>query len=400
MRRASISGHVRFRVATEKEYSIATRSAMGRLESRRRGSLGRPTRDVIDTSLEEAHRSVVTSAGLDRLLAFLVVALAATGLVSLRMGAAGDVWLFAAHGVLGGALAIAVGWKIGRSMPKAVRARRWARAALGLLVSVATLAALVGGFAWVAGGRMLSLGSWTILTIHAWIGLALVPLVLVHLLPGRWRLLVPRPGMRNGAETGRRDIPGGRISRRQLVIGGVFGVGSLLLFGAAQVADRLAGGVRRFTGSRWLAPGVPPPTTFYGEAAPVLDPATWRLRVRGNVKRELSLSLDDLKALGEVDQVTVLDCTSGWAMAATWRGVPLRAVLEAAGGARVRRSILVRSTTGWATSLGRTDVERAMLATGVARGRLPIGNGAPCRLVVPDRRGLDWVKWVAEIEVV
>jgi DMSO/TMAO reductase YedYZ molybdopterin-dependent catalytic subunit len=30
---------------------------------------------------------------------------------------------------------------------------------------------------------------------------------------------------------------------------------------------------------------------------------------------------------------------------------------------------------------------------------LPAGNGAPLRLVAPDRRGLDWVKWVDRIEV-
>ena len=87
-------------------------------------------------------------------------------------------------------------------------------------------------------------------------------------------------------------------------------------------------------------------------------------------------------------------------MATSWSGVPLRAVLDAAGVASDTRSVLVRSTTGWATSLGRDDVDRALLATGVAGGPLPIGSGAPCRLVVPDRRGLDWVKWVAEVEVV
>jgi DMSO/TMAO reductase YedYZ molybdopterin-dependent catalytic subunit len=62
--------------------------------------------------------------------------------------------------------------------------------------------------------------------------------------------------------------------------------------------------------------------------------------------------------------------------------------------------VVVRSVTGWATALGRSDLDRALLATGVAGGLLPIANGAPCRLVVPDRRGLDWVKWVAEIEIV
>lgn len=342
----------------------------------------------------------MTSAALDRLLAVLVVALAATGIISLRMGAPGDGWLFAVHGVLGGALAIAVGWKIGHSMPKAVRARRWGRVALGLVVSIATAGALVGGFAWVAGGRLLSLGSWTVLTIHAWIGLALVPLVLVHLLPRRWRLLVPRGSSRLDANTGERVGPGQRVSRRQLVVGGLLGVASVAVFGVAQLADRLTGGTRRFTGSRWLPAGIPPPTTFYGEAAPGIDPATWRLRVRGNVMQEIHLTVDEMKALGEVDQTAILDCTSGWAMAATWHGVPLRAVLDAAGGATNVRSVMVRSTTGFATSLGRADVGRALLATGVAGGPLPTGNGAPCRLVIPDRRGLDWVKWVAEVEIV
>jgi len=355
---------------------------------------------VIDTSREEAHRSAVTSAVLDRLLAVLVVALAATGLVSLRMGAIGDAWLFAVHGVLGGSLAIAVGWKIGRSMPRAVRARRWGRVALGSVVSLATIAALVGGFAWVVGGRLLSLGSWTILTVHAWIGMALVPLILVHLMPRRWRLLVPGAGSHRTADTPGSAGTARPVSRRQLMLVGVLGLGSVAVFGAAQLTDRLTGGVRRFTGSRWLSAGVPPPTTFYGEGPPDIDQLAWRLSVHGNVAREINLSIAEMNALGEVDRTEVLDCTSGWAMATTWRGVPLRAVLDMAGVVDDARFILVRSTTGWATSLARTDVDRVLLATGVAGGPLPIDNGAPCRLVVADRRGLDWVKWVEEIEVV
>jgi len=35
----------------------------------------------------------------------------------------------------------------------------------------------------------------------------------------------------------------------------------------------------------------------------------------------------------------------------------------------------------------------------VAGEPLPAANGAPCRLVVPTRRGLDWIKWVTEIRV-
>jgi DMSO/TMAO reductase YedYZ molybdopterin-dependent catalytic subunit len=121
--------------------------------------------------------------------------------------------------------------------------------------------------------------------------------------------------------------------------------------------------------------------------------------VHGNVGREVRLSLGQLEALGPKEQTIVLDCTSGWAMAARWRGIPLRAVLDSTG-VTGPRSVLVRSATGWATVLGDADMDRAMLATGVAGAPLPAANGAPCRLVIQDRRGLDWVKWVVEVEVV
>jgi hypothetical protein len=45
------------------------------------------------------------------------------------------------------------------------------------------------------------------------------------------------------------------------------------------------------------------------------------------------------------------------------------------------------------------DGNPSQLATHVAGAPLALGNGAPVRLVAPDHRGLDWVKWVAEIRV-
>jgi DMSO/TMAO reductase YedYZ molybdopterin-dependent catalytic subunit len=267
--------------------------------------------------------------------------------------------------------------------------------ALGLCVSLATVAALVGGFAWVLSGRLLSIGSWTVLTIHAWIGLALVPIVAIHLLPRRWRLLVPRQVAGGGGDRRR------PLSRRHVLAAGAFGAMAITLYGAAEVVDRLMGGTRRFTGSRWLpAGGVPPPTTFYGEGVPPIDPVSWRLRVKGRVARSVTLSLAELAALGQHDARAILDCTSGWAMDTTWRGVPLVKVLSAAGATTGARLIAVRSVTGYATPLDPADVDRAFLATGVSGAPLPVANGAPCRLVVPDHRGLDWIKWVTEIEVV
>lgn len=54
------------------------------------------------------------------------------------------------------------------------------------------------------------------------------------------------------------------------------------------------------------------------------------------------------------------------------------------------------------TQRHRTQVRPAaigLLATHLAGGELPAANGWPCRLVAPDRRGLDWIKWVTEIQV-
>src|SRR4051812_19762036 len=125
---------------------------------------------------------MIRAASLDRLLALLVLAMVSTGLLTLRAGAPGEGWLFVVHAILSGALATTVALKLRRSVGRAAAAHRWARLALAAIVSLCVIGALVGGWAWVASGRLLTVGSWTVLTIHAWLGLAVVPILVVHLL--------------------------------------------------------------------------------------------------------------------------------------------------------------------------------------------------------------------------
>lgn len=348
----------------------------------------------------------MTAATVDRLLAVLVVAMAATGLATLRVGTPAGAWLFVLHGLIAGALALALAIKLGQSVPRAARSRRWGRLALGLFVALVAIAALSGGFVWVASGELLSLRGWTILTLHAWAGLVLVPLVLIHLLPRRWRLLRPgrRPGARpaaaEGPAAGPRSPSEGRLSRRTVLAGAALGAAGVGAWATTGILDRLRGGQRRFTGSRALpAGGIPPPTTFFGEPAPPIDVADWRLTVDGRVGRALSLDRYRLAELGTTTRVATLDCTSGWAMETDWAGTPLSTILDEAGVAHDVRSVTVRSATGWSAVLPLVEARGCLLATHVAGEPLPIGNGHPCRLVVPGRRGLDWVKWVVEIEV-
>jgi len=320
----------------------------------------------------------MSHATLDRVLALLVLSMAATGLLALKAGESDASWVFTLHGLLGGSLLAATAWKLRRSVPRAVGAKRWGRLGLALVVALLAIGALTGGFLWVAAGEALTIGSWTVLTLHAWLGLILVPLVLIHLLPNRWRVVAIPP--RNG------------VSRRTLLATGGLAVAGIAAFGVSSLVDRLRGGTRRFTGSRWLpSGGIPPSTTFYGEGPPLIDPDAWRLTVG-----DRTLDLAELRAIGEVDLTAVLDCTSGWALETAWRGVPLAAVIPVP----ARGSIRVRSVTGWSTILTADEAASALLATGVAGGPLPTANGAPCRLVVPGRRGLDWVKWVDEVSLV
>lgn len=332
----------------------------------------------------------MTTAALDRLLATLVAAQLATGLLTLRAGTPSSGALFVLHGLLGGTLLAATILKLRRSVPPAWRARRWGRLGLGLLLALLVSAALVGGFAWVAGGRILTIGPWTILTLHVWAALAVVPVVLLHLLPRRWRLVRP-PRRRDGAPL---------LSRRTVLGIGMLAVAGGVAWLAASALDAAQGGARRFTGSRSLPDGgVPPVTTFFGERTPVMDPATWRLRVVGRVARPLELDLAAVRALGESEMDPVLDCTSGWALRTSWRGVPMRALLAAAAPTNAATHVVVRSVTGWSTDLSLHEADGTLLALAVAGAPLPSDNGAPARLVVPTRRGVDWVKWVGEIRV-
>lgn len=345
----------------------------------------------------------------DRLLAVLVVAMAATGLATLRAGTPSSAGLFVLHGVIAGALALTVLMKLRSSVGRAARRGRWGRLLFGSIVGFVAIAALSGGYLWVAGGALLSVRGWTVLTLHAWAGLVLVPLVIVHVLPRRWLLLRPWSGARRSPRTG---VPGEgarstlaieRIhpSRRTLLASASLvgaGIGAWIV---ADILDRVQGGIRRFTGSRPLPPGgVPPPTTFFGEPAPHVDGAAWRVTIRGLVAHNLTLDRVGLATLGTTTRSAILDCTSGWSMETDWSGTPLSAVLDAADPLPAAREVIVRSATGWSAIVPLDEARGCLLATTVAGGPLPVGNGYPCRLVVPDRRGLDWVKWVTEIEVV
>jgi len=158
---------------------------------------------------------------------------------------------------------------------------------------------------------------------------------------------------------------------------------------------------------------------------PAIDPGTWRLDVGGAVERELSLSLEDLRALPAVTRPVTLECAGNgrallaprpvsqpWLTEAVgtgeWTGVPLRAVLEQAG---ERDDCVEWLFTGldrgfeggveqcYERSLPRTEAlgDDALLAYELNGEPLPVQHGYPLRLMVAGWYGMAHVKWLGAI---
>lgn len=138
------------------------------------------------------------------------------------------------------------------------------------------------------------------------------------------------------------------------------------------------------------------------EGQPRIDPGEYRLKVKGLVDRTLSMSLRQLQELPAEERFVKLPCVEGWTEAGVWKGPRLSAVLDMASVDGSAATVVFRSPAGYSTSLSTDEVEKIdpLLAYGVNGGRLPDSQGFPLRLVVPDRLGYKWIKWVTEIELI
>jgi DMSO/TMAO reductase YedYZ molybdopterin-dependent catalytic subunit len=138
------------------------------------------------------------------------------------------------------------------------------------------------------------------------------------------------------------------------------------------------------------------------------DFADWRLRVDGLVARPLSISLAQLHAMPHRVQTTRHDCVEGWSAIGTWRGVPLKIVLDAAQ-LSTRAKYLVfhcmDDMGGGATYYESIDMidafhPQTVLAFALNEKPLHVRNGAPLRLRVERHLGYKHAKYLSGIEAV
>jgi DMSO/TMAO reductase YedYZ molybdopterin-dependent catalytic subunit len=130
------------------------------------------------------------------------------------------------------------------------------------------------------------------------------------------------------------------------------------------------------------------------------DPAAWRLEVGGLVREPLTLSLDEIRAMGRLTYTVKHHCVEGWSAIATWSGLPFRALAERVGMLPEARYVRFDSFdagfyNGW-------DLKSAMhpetiLAYGYNDRELMPDHGAPLRLYAPHKLGYKLTKYLTRI---
>jgi len=159
-----------------------------------------------------------------------------------------------------------------------------------------------------------------------------------------------------------------------------------------------------------------------------VDPAAWRLRVGGLVKRPAEFSLDALhKRPGQKSLTVTIECSgnfgeprimNGLVSTANWTGIGLAEVLrECAPDPEAREVIFLgmdheddrkfeagnitySSPHGWSLYIQDALSPEHLLAFGMNGRPLAPEHGFPLRLVMPGWYGMSQIKWLTRIEVV
>src|SRR5262245_54824644 len=129
--------------------------------------------------------------------------------------------------------------------------------------------------------------------------------------------------------------------------------------------------------------------------------ADWKLSVEGLVGSPRAFTLDDLKRLPARTQITRHTCEEGWSAIAEWTGVPLGAVLDAAGILPSARFAVFYSFDDWVDSMDLFDAlhPETILSHGMNGRDLSIPHGAPVRLRVERQMGYKSMKFLHRIVV-
>ena len=291
------------------------------------------------------------------------------------------------HRITGFAILALFIWKSRNILSSFTVRRNWQTSPETMGLSTALLLGLLAvlglGLAWSHLGSYRWMG-FSGTTIHMTLAITLVPLLL-------WHSLRHRISFRKRYVADRRNF-------LRLAMLGVAGLAVWQLSERLQLLAGTPGAERRFTGSYPEDGPTFPVTMWLNDRTPHVNADTWRLKVSGHVDNPYELTLEELRVWRD-ELTATLDCTGGWYTTRTWEGAPVPDLLARARPKPGAASITINSRTGYFRRYSLNEAQRAMLAFAVDGERLTPGHGFPARMVEPNKRGYDWVKWVDSITV-
>lgn len=132
-----------------------------------------------------------------------------------------------------------------------------------------------------------------------------------------------------------------------------------------------------------------------------IDLGSWRLEVKGLVKRSLSLSYSELLTMPQFEVKGGFHCVEGWSVTwLVWEGPRIRDVAGMAGVLEDARWVMFRSAEGYSAIASLEDAlaEDSIIALRVDGKPLSKEHGFPARPVIPRIYAWKSVKWLKEME--
>ena len=323
-------------------------------------------------------RLFLTARQANLVLEVAMVTVIASGLVTWLVPISSTRVVTVSHGIIG-LFVVAVAPFKARGSVRAGLKRKAPTRAISIAFALTVIGAVVAGITH-SSGVLFSTGMWSPLWIHLLLGLLAIPFLGWHV----WsRPVRPKPT---------------DLNRRGVITASVGGAVAAVVLGTQEVvldATGARGGDRAATGSIEISSfdptGMPRVSWFDDQRPSDVTSIGWPLRIDGAAVNVVN----DLQPLTRPVQAC-LDCTGGWFSVQDWDVVPLSELIEVN---ETARSVRVRSSTGYARLFPIEALDELFLATGYGGEPLEIGHGAPVRLVAPNRRGFNWVKWVREVEL-
>lgn len=134
---------------------------------------------------------------------------------------------------------------------------------------------------------------------------------------------------------------------------------------------------------------------------PAFDPATWRLRVFGEVEAPRELSWEELLRLPKTEQVSDFHCVTTWSkFDVRWGGVRMKDLCAVVRPGPKAAHVVLHCGDGYTTNvpLHEASAEDSLLAYELDGKPLPLEHGAPLRMIIPTLYAWKSAKFLTGVE--